>query len=110
MQRLEKGDIQQKIEDNYNTWCKHIGFDALEQLSAMEINTPIEKYDVKGKTVCVKRDDLMGDGVTLPPWGKLSALRNVLLDVKPSKTFDTFISFWFMVWVGIIRTLKRVRI
>ena len=27
MQRLEKGDIQQKIEDNYNTWCKHIGFD-----------------------------------------------------------------------------------
>ena len=33
MQRLEKGDIQQKIEDNYNTWCKHIGFDALEQLS-----------------------------------------------------------------------------
>ena len=51
----------------------------------MEINTPIEKYDVKGKTVCVKRDDLMGDGVTLPPWGKLSALRNVLLDVKPSK-------------------------
>jgi len=30
MQRLEKGDIQQKIEDNYNIWCKHIGFDALE--------------------------------------------------------------------------------
>ena len=23
-------DIQQKIEDNYNTWCKHIRFDALE--------------------------------------------------------------------------------
>ena len=30
MQRLEKGDIQGTIEDKYNTWCKHIGFDALE--------------------------------------------------------------------------------
>lgn len=30
MQRLEKGDIQQKIEDKYDTWCKHMGFDALE--------------------------------------------------------------------------------
>ena len=30
MQRLEKGDIQKTIEDKYNTWCKHIGFDALE--------------------------------------------------------------------------------
>ena len=27
MQRLEKGDIQGTIEDKYNTWCKHIGFD-----------------------------------------------------------------------------------
>ena len=30
MQRLEKGDIQQTIEDKYNTWCRHMGFDALE--------------------------------------------------------------------------------
>lgn len=49
----------------------------------LKLNTPLENYDVKGKTVYVKRDDLMGDGETLPPWGKLSALRNVLLDVKP---------------------------
>ena len=53
----------------------------------MEINdnTPLENYDIKGKPVYVKRDDLMGDGETLPPWGKLSALRNVLLDVKPTR-------------------------
>ena len=30
MQALEKGDIQQTIEDSYNTWCRHMGFDALE--------------------------------------------------------------------------------
>ena len=30
MQRLEKGDIQQTIEDSYNTWCRHMSFDALE--------------------------------------------------------------------------------
>jgi len=53
----------------------------------MEINnnTPIETYNVDGKSIYVKRDDLMGDGKTLPPWGKLSALRNVLLDVNPTK-------------------------
>lgn len=51
----------------------------------IKVDTPIEKYDVGGKSVYVKRDDLMGDGKTLPPWGKLSALRNVLLNVKPTK-------------------------
>ena len=30
MQRLEKGDIQQTIEDDYKKYCKHMGFDALE--------------------------------------------------------------------------------
>jgi len=30
MQRLEKGDIQGRIEDKYDTWCKHMSFDALE--------------------------------------------------------------------------------
>ena len=47
--------------------------------------TPIETYTVKGKQVYVKRDDLMGDGTVHPPWGKLTALRNVLTSIKPSK-------------------------
>ena len=51
----------------------------------LQLNTPIETYNVNGKSVYVKRDDLMGDGEILPPWGKLSALRNVLLDVNPTK-------------------------
>lgn len=51
----------------------------------LQLNTPIETYNVDGKSVYVKRDDLMGDGEILPPWGKLSALRNVLLDVNPTK-------------------------
>ena len=51
----------------------------------IKVDTPIEKYDMGGKSVYVKRDDLMGDGEILPPWGKKSALRNVLLDVNPTK-------------------------
>ena len=51
----------------------------------LQLNTPIETYNVNGKSVYVKRDDLMGDGEILPPWGKLSALRSVLLDVNPTK-------------------------
>ena len=51
----------------------------------IKVNTPIETYNVGGKSVYVKRDDLMGDGKILPPWGKLSALKNVLLHVKPTR-------------------------
>ena len=51
----------------------------------IKVDTPIETYSVGGKSVYVKRDDLMGDGKVLPPWGKLSALKNVLLDVNPIK-------------------------
>ena len=45
--------------------------------------TPIEKYTIGDKSVYVKRDDLMGDGINLPPWGKLVALREVLKSLKP---------------------------
>jgi 1-aminocyclopropane-1-carboxylate deaminase/D-cysteine desulfhydrase-like pyridoxal-dependent ACC family enzyme len=48
-------------------------------------NTPIKSYTVGGKKVYVKRDDLMGDGTVHPPWGKLSALRNVLKSLNPTK-------------------------
>ena len=47
--------------------------------------TPLEQYKIKDKTVHVKRDDLMGDGVQHPPWGKLTALRKVLKSVNPQK-------------------------
>ena len=47
--------------------------------------TPLERYDIKGKTVHVKRDDLMGDGVEHPPWGKLTAIREVLTYINPKK-------------------------
>ena len=48
-------------------------------------HTPIEEYKIGSRKVYVKRDDLMGDGEILPPWGKLTALRNVLKEVNPSK-------------------------
>lgn len=41
---------------------------------ALNENTPLEEYKIKGRSVWVKRDDLMGDGVTLPPWGKMAAI------------------------------------
>ena len=37
-------------------------------------DTPLEEYKIKGRSVWVKRDDLMGDGVHLPPWGKMAAI------------------------------------
>jgi hypothetical protein len=37
-------------------------------------NTPLEEYKLKNRSVWVKRDDLMGDGVHLPPWGKIGAV------------------------------------
>ncbi len=51
----------------------------------IKLNTPIEEYNIGNKSIYVKRDDLMGDGINLPPWGKLSALRKVLESINPSK-------------------------
>ena len=51
----------------------------------IRLDTPIEKYDIDKKSVYVKRDDLMGDGIVLPAWGKLHALRKVLESIKPSR-------------------------
>ena len=38
-------------------------------------NTPIEEYTLNGHPVYVKRDDMMGDGITLPQWAKLEAIK-----------------------------------
>lgn len=37
-------------------------------------DTPLEEYKIKGRSVWVKRDDLMGDDIHLPPWGKMAAI------------------------------------
>lgn len=37
-------------------------------------DTPLEEYNIKGRSVWVKRDDLMGDDINLPPWGKMAAI------------------------------------
>jgi hypothetical protein len=48
--------------------------------------TPLEEYKIKGRSVWVKRDDLMGDGDSLPPWGKIGALYELVKKyVDPSK-------------------------
>ena len=40
--------------------------------------TPIEEYKLKGKTVHVKRDDLVGDGVNYPRWAKIEGIRKII--------------------------------
>ena len=42
------------------------------------VQTPIEEYQVKGKTVWVKRDDLIGDGIIFPRWSKIEGIRRIL--------------------------------
>jgi|TARA_B110000211_G_scaffold57382_1_gene64158 hypothetical protein len=51
----------------------------------INLQTPIEKYSIGNKDVFVKRDDLMGDGVTMPPWGKLESIRKTLIAINPDR-------------------------
>ena len=44
----------------------------------MNKNTPTETYKLKGRNILVKRDDLMGDGNVLPPWGKMAGIDRLL--------------------------------
>jgi hypothetical protein len=44
------------------------------RLKGLNEDTPLELYHIKGREVWVKRDDLMGDGTILPPWGKIAAV------------------------------------
>jgi len=49
-------------------------------------DTPLEEYKIKGRSVWVKRDDLMGDGVNLPPWGKIGGVYQLVKNyVDPNK-------------------------
>lgn len=40
----------------------------------IRLDTPIDTYTLRDRTVYVKRDDLMGDGEEYPPWGKLDGI------------------------------------
>lgn len=52
----------------------------------LNTDTPLEEYKTKGRSVWVKRDDLMGDGINLPPWGKIAAVYELVKKyVDPSK-------------------------
>ena len=49
----------------------------------MLLNTPVEKHRLKNRDILVKRDDLMGDGQILPPWGKMAGIDALLENLKP---------------------------
>jgi hypothetical protein len=52
----------------------------------LRTDTPLEEYKIKDRSVWVKRDDLMGDGINLPPWGKMAAVYELVKKyVDPSK-------------------------
>ena len=45
--------------------------------------TPVKTYNLKGRSIFVKRDDLMGDGNVLPPWGKMAGIDRLLENLNP---------------------------
>jgi len=49
----------------------------------LNLNTPVEKYKLKDRKILVKRDDLMGDGKILPPWGKMAGIDILLKNLNP---------------------------
>ena len=51
----------------------------------MRLNTPVELHLLKDRNVYVKRDDLMGDGDILPPWGKMAGIDRLLENLNPKK-------------------------
>ena len=50
------------------------------------IETPIEIYQLKGRDIYVKRDDLTGDGLLLPRWAKIGGIRRILESEYIDKT------------------------
>ena len=49
-------------------------------------STPIQTYQVHGREVQVKRDDLHNGMLDLPPWAKLEGVRRILENLKNCKT------------------------
>ena len=44
----------------------------------LDLNTPLEKYSLKGRDVYVKRDDLHNGDLDLPPWAKIEGIRQLM--------------------------------
>ena len=44
----------------------------------LNYNTPLEKYNVKGTDVWVKRDDLHNGDLDLPPWAKIEGVKRLM--------------------------------
>ena len=44
----------------------------------LNYNTPLETYQLKGRDVWVKRDDLHNGDLDLPPWAKIEGVRQLL--------------------------------
>jgi hypothetical protein len=60
----------------------------------IKLDTPLEEFRLKGQLVSVKRDDMMGDGVSLPPWGKMQAVLELLKKLnKPLLHFSAAFSY-----------------
>ena len=49
----------------------------------LNLNTPVEEHNLNGRKILVKRDDLMGDGNILPPWGKMAGIDALLKNLNP---------------------------
>ena len=49
----------------------------------LNLNTPVEEYHLNDRKILVKRDDLMGDGKILPPWGKMAGIDALLKNLNP---------------------------
>ncbi len=45
---------------------------------SFNFNTPTEEYSCDGRSVYVKRDDLLNGDMDLPPWAKMEGIRRVL--------------------------------
>lgn len=70
-------------------------------LKGFSVETPLEEYKIKGRSVWVKRDDLMGDGINLPPWGKIGAVYELVkkyVDVSKPLTHLSVDGSW-TAWV-----------
>jgi len=49
----------------------------------LNLDTPVKEYKLKDRKILVKRDDLMGDGKILPPWGKMAGIDALLKNLNP---------------------------
>ena len=54
----------------------------------LNLNTPVVEYYLNGRKILVKRDDLMGDGDILPPWGKMAGIDALLENLQDEETKD----------------------